>query len=53
MSQLLISELDIDAAFQETGILSDLYPLGTEGLFEEVSGVQDRLNLARKQSRRG
>ena len=46
-------KLDIDAAFDQAGILRNLSVLRTKGLFEEISRVDNRLKLGREHSHCG
>ena len=41
-----ISEADVDPAFEQSGILTELGVLGTLALIQQVAGIKDGLNLA-------
>src|SRR5207249_1725663 len=43
-------KLNVDTAFDQARILTDLCSLCTEGLVQKVPRIDDRLNLARKHS---
>ena len=43
-----ISEADVDPAFEQSGILTELGVLGTLALIQQVAGIKDGLNLAGK-----
>ena len=41
-------KLDVDAAFEEAGVLDHLGVFRTKGLLEDISSIQNRLDFSRQ-----